>query len=196
MNDADQKKVARALALKRATNRRWYVNKRRRELAARPPDCLLSLTKTERAYLAGLLDGDGCFRIGHLNGKRRYYYTAILIGMTDRPTIEWVQSKWRSGTIKVNNHTALRRKPAGWRTQYTIYIHGARAKLLAKLLLPYLKTKKANAELIASFPADGRAGRGKPVAEDNHRRRFELFEAMRKLNRRGPRTAEQEGVLG
>ncbi len=36
----------------------------------RPPDPILSLTPEERAYLAGLIDGEGCIYVAAIGPKR------------------------------------------------------------------------------------------------------------------------------
>ena len=151
----------------------------------RAVDPLLKMTTSELAYLAGLLDGEGCFRISHVGPKRITYYPTVEIAMTDLGTIEWVQSKWKSGTVKLNNHTAIRKETA-WKKQYIVRIHGKRAHLLCTLLLPFLITKHQQATLITEFPIqDCRFGkRGIPV--EVHVKRNAAFLKMRALNRRGP----------
>lgn len=157
------------------------VVKPRRE-AARPPDALLSIPAIDLAYMAGLIDGEGCIRIGHVGPKKRTYYPTVEIGMTHRETIEWIQSLWLSGSIKINNHSALRSRGPNWKTQWIVRIHGKRAKLLCELLLPFLRTKRQQAELVCQFPCDVRDGGITPAIDAC---RNDLFDKMRLLNRRG-----------
>jgi hypothetical protein len=156
-------------------------------------DCLLKLSQTELAYMAGLIDGDGCIRIGHVGPLKRTYYATVEIGMTDLPTIEWVQKCWQSGTIKLNNHTAMRSRSPGWKSQWIVRIHGKRAQLLCRLLLPYLRTKKANAKLVIAFPCDARST---GITRAIKAKRLRLFLRMRSLNKRGPNGSDQHRMDG
>lgn len=159
-----------------------YIRARAKVLAARPPDPILGISATDLAYIAGLLDGDGWFRVTKVGGRSRYFYPEIGIAMTYRPVIEWLQGKLSCGSIKLNNHT---RVSDGWKPQVGIKIHGARARLLASKLLPYLRVKREHASILSEFPAEGRTGPGKPVADDIVAARKEAFERMKALNRRG-----------
>lgn len=159
-----------------------YIRARAKVLAARPPDPILSFSKTDLAYIAGLLDGDGWFRVTKVGGHSRYFYPEIGVAMTYRPVIEWLQEKLSCGSIKVNNHT---RVSEGWKPQVGIKLHGGRAQLLARHLLPYLRVKHEHAQIIATFPAEGRTGPGKPVADDIVAARKAAFEQMKALNHRG-----------
>lgn len=77
--------------------------------------------------------------------------------------------------------------------QYILHVHGKRAKLLCELLLPYLRVKRQQAELIVRFPCDRRAGGGVRLGPDIIALRQSLRDAMTVLNRRGPEREADHG---
>lgn len=153
--------------------------------AARPPDPILSLTREELAYIAGLIDGEGCIRIGHVGPKKRTLYLTLAVGMTHRGVIEWLRDKLSTGTIKVNNHTKIRENPR-WRVQHLVRLHGKRAQLLCQALLPFMIVKKPHAEIALQFPCDCRSGPLVQLDPDVRRLRAGLAARMKVLNARGP----------
>lgn len=159
----------------------YYRVTRPQRQSQKPPDHLLKMTSEELAYMAGLIDGEGCLRIAHIGPRKKTYYPMVCIAMTHRETIEWVAQKWKAGSIKRNNHTATNN--GAWRVQWVVRIHGMRAQLLCRLLLPYLITKRENAQLIIEFPGDCRRG---GITDDIQKIRRAAFLRMKDLNRRGP----------
>ena len=153
--------------------------------AAKPADPISLLTREERAYIAGLVDGDGCLRIAFVGPRKQYQYPMFLIGMTHEGVLLWLRSKLETGTLKLNNHTSLKRNPR-WKPQWTVRLHGRRAQLLCQALLPYLKVKREQAECIIEFPVEGRSGPGRSLLPEMAEHRRVLFERMRLLNKRGP----------
>lgn len=162
-----------------------YQRAKSRRLASVPADPITFLTAEERAYIAGLTDGDGCFRISYVGPKRQYFYPMFMIGMTHEPVILWLRDKLSMGTVKLNNHTAMNRDP-NWKPQWIVRLYGKRTKLLCAALLPYLIVKKEQAECILAFPVEGRRGPGQPLPAGMAEERRRLAERMTILNRRGP----------
>ena len=151
------------------------------------PDIITTLSKTTLAYLAGLTDGDGTIFVTHTN-RLRTYYPAVVWAMIHRETIDTVASLLDGTTVVLNNHTNLRRCASGWggsrvRPQYRTSVTGKRAVLLCAQMLPYLITKRAQAELVAQFPADGRRAPGLRLADGVIEQRLELAERLTLLNR-------------
>lgn len=111
-------------------------------------DAINKLSETQKAYLAGLIDGEGCFGIAHI-GKSNTYVPKIGIQMTDETVIMWVRDITNSSCRSSMRFDKESNK--NWRTQYLVRFSGKRAILLSKLLLPYLITKKKQAELLVEF---------------------------------------------
>ena len=99
----------------------YLRNKAKRPIP--PEDPINRLSELDRAYIAGLIDGEGCIRIGRVGPERITFYPSISIGMTNREVIEWLQDRIHSGSIKLNNPTACRRNPK-WKPQHLIRLNG------------------------------------------------------------------------
>jgi len=154
-----------------------------------PADPIEMLSDIDRAYIAGLVDGEGCLRIGRVGGpkpsRKAYYYPIFLLGMSDEAVILWLRGKLSSGTVKLNNHTALRRNPR-WKPQWQVRLYGKRTQTLCKVLLPYLKVKQAQARVVLEFPCENRMGPGSRLPQDVKEIRQHFYDVMSNLNKRGP----------
>lgn len=111
------------------------------------------------AYIAGLMDGEGCFRLDRFKTLRSpigYQYRPIVeIAMCDRETIEFVARA-------TDRH--IQQKPIkSGRTVYLLVWRNNPACELIRILLPYLRGKKEQAELCLRYqeitPGRGRTYR-------------------------------------
>lgn len=117
-----------------------------------------AMTDTDCAYLAGIIDGEGSIFIAHQlpctrkGGKRRMdcHTLTLAIGMTDKPTIDWIISKigarMRNMTFGQRNGLAHIRTPA-----YLIRCCSQHCVEVLQKTLPYLICKRAEAELGIEF---------------------------------------------
>jgi len=109
------------------------------------------LTETEKAYLAGFFDGEGCINIGRHTptGCRTVsHFLQVIIGQCDREFL----SKWqhRVGIGKIYEDKGVGKIPKIKRSWHW-RIHGAAAEQLLILLLPYLDIKHEEAEIALRF---------------------------------------------
>lgn len=101
------------------------------------------LSDVEIAWLAGLLEGEGCFRVANspkrlASGRR----PVLVVGlkMTDEDVVERAVKLWPVAgriTIEENNH-----KPR-WAKTYKATWHGQRAEDLMVLVLPYMGQRRS-----------------------------------------------------
>ena len=92
------------------------------------------MSNIESAYMAGLVDGEGCISSYKTRGYGPYY--AVRIAMTDEKTIRWVADIFDASVCKQKQH-GLGRKPI-----YKVAILGANAHQLLKQIRPYMITKR------------------------------------------------------
>lgn len=187
LSAANSPKQATASRQREAARLRYQRRKAAKE-ALRPPDPLLALSDLELAYIAGLIDGEGCLRIGLTSCKRSYFPT-ISVTMTHLGVIDWLRQKWNGHAIQHQKYT----KPAWagkWKEQHMTVLNGKRAQLLCRLLLPYLRVKEPQARIILGFPAEDRRGPGARLDPSIQARRSEAYHIMKTLNRRGPAPEE------
>lgn len=131
-------------------------------------------TDLETAWLAGFLDGEGCFTF-FANGGRRPR-PAITVTNTHRPALDRVAGMFGTGVwVQRNQKTGHR-----WATAYQTQVHQTDVLTLAtRRLLPYLVIKGPAAALTLEY-LDKRDAL--TPAE-----RATFVERSRALNRRGPR---------
>lgn len=171
---------------KRQSDCARYLRLRTERDATRPQDLIDLLCETELAYLAGLTDGDGSIYVTRTN-RLRTVYPAVTWAMTDRPTIDWVTSKIGGRVVVMNNHTNLREGKTTWgrstfKPQWRAQVAGSRARRLCERMLPYLVTKRAQAELVVQFPCDERRAPGIRLSDEIRATRIELGERISALN--------------
>ena len=140
-------------------------------------------------YLAGLLDADGCIGVNAgtdpRNGRRRYT-TRVFVSNADKGLMNWLVAEF-GGNINISNQNA----PSNHRTMYRWVLHGTRAGPILFQVLPYLRIKAQQAELVLRFihtlnPAiKGKGGRTKKLSEDTLKLREHLVTQLKRMNKRG-----------
>lgn len=116
----------------------------------------IKVDDTELAYFAGFLDGEGTFLIHRAHD--RYYKSRISCGNTYLMVLERLKRIFGGSIIK--RPIQPNRKPF-----FVWYVDGHRASDVAKQLLPFLREKKLQAEIIIDYEAS-RYRRGKSRIKD------------------------------
>ena len=103
--------------------------------------------------------------------------------------IGWLAEKWGVTVSK-----APRRDPR-YKPQVFVRLSGERVRLLCERLLPYLKVKRRQAELIQTFPLEARLGRGvRIVGTGINEVRFALRDQINGLNHTPRNPTYRRGV--
>ena len=105
------------------------------------------MNETDKAYLAGIIDGEGSIMLSKYH-KSEYPSPCISISSTDIELLEWVKFKIGSGRInKKKNYNFDKHK-----TSYTYSVYYDAAIEVMTMIEPYLviKKKKARANHIIS----------------------------------------------
>lgn len=133
-----------------------------------------AMSETDLAYLAGLIDGEGCFQIHRKPGKYKDSFTGkLVIGMSG-PTIPTLHKRLKIGTVYF-------RKPQkeGWKGTYMWTLGKTELEPILPRLIPYLVGKQLQASTVLElFKTQSVYTRGETDCAW-------LLEAMRKLNKRG-----------
>lgn len=151
-------------------------------------------TIVEKAYLAGLIDGEGCVGATQLKDKRPGRGAGVMftvfVSMCDRECVDLLQEIY-GGSIRIRDP-----KKARHRLVYTWQGYGEIGAVLLRDTLPYLRLKKGQAEAYiaarASFtggPKKGIQGSVQPTSEDISLR-MECFSRIRELNGRRGRAVQ------
>ncbi|MCA1841303.1 MAG: hypothetical protein LC723_13435 [Actinobacteria bacterium] len=142
----------------------------------------MTLTETDKAYLAGLFDGEGC--VGYYNrGITKgvaYHSASVSICMTDLRPIQWVLDVVGYGAISFSEKPESRRKVCSWQLTNQKQIR----ELLAALR-PYLKLKAEQVDvLLALYEVEDQLPKGPgSVTPEVVTRRQEVVAAMKSMKR-------------
>lgn len=141
---------------------------------------------TEAAWLAGIIDGEGCITITRQKpgsgGRKNWSYRLYLkVTMGDEATIRRILAIAGCGTV-----TVQKPKPGkGWNIAFTWWASSREALSILARTRPHLVTKSQEADIAAEWgrlplaPRGGRSG-GKPVPPELLKARHNLFLRLRK----------------
>ena len=105
------------------------------------------MRKTDLAYTAGIIDGEGCIGIykhPSQSSKDKIRYTlTITVAMTNEWTIQWLRFAY-GGSVK-SQQRPLRKRVWIWT------VEAQQALVFLKLISPYLHLKHPQAELAIKF---------------------------------------------
>ncbi len=137
----------------------------------------LILTDSQRGYLAGLFDGEGCVTIArrhqHRSGAFAMTLEALLV-MDDEKTIRYVHETTGLGTVTVDHRVDAAGTTSGYRWATT----SGSASLFLQALRPLLLTKADEADVAIEFASLLTGGR---VSREVWTRRNTLYQDLRAL---------------
>lgn len=138
------------------------------------------IKKADAAYIAGLMDGEGCFYVERFATKRSpigfQYRIIATVTMCDKATIEFV--------CKVTGkHFRVRKPLPSGRTAYTIDWRNSIAYDFIKAIRPFLHGKKEQADVCLLFNKTLAPGRGKTYTEAHAAKCEFLRDKLKKLKR-------------
>jgi|SRR5579871_467146 hypothetical protein len=112
---------------------------------------LSKLNPVDLAYLAGIVDGEGCISINRQKQKdyKKHPYAyrgTINVHMTSESTIRWIHKTVKLGSVCFKPVHKKNHKNA-----WTWAVWSKQAALLIVQLLPYLKLKKKQGKLLLKF---------------------------------------------
>lgn len=142
-------------------------------------------TEAQKAYTAGLIDGEGCIDIG-INkslynrglAKNPQYIVRVTIHMTDVAPLEYLQSIFGGSVIK-RNRTAKSYKPH-WKDSYDWKIASKSATDLLAEIEPYLINKREQALVALEFTPNVC---GVKLTSEDHSKRSSLRDKLKALKR-------------
>ncbi len=118
--------------------------------------------KTLLAYVAGIVDGEGCVGLYH-NGQKQYSRVVrVVVANTNEWLIRFLQMQFK-GSIYVRKRTF---KHPNWNDYWVWEIRSRQASAFLKLILPYLQLKRPQAELAIAYQNRHKVG-GLPRTQNN-----------------------------
>lgn len=146
------------------------------------------LTETQKAYLAGFFDGEGCIHIGtyppgiySASTISPFHQLSVTLGNTNRTILEHICTLLSAGNIQ-----SSKGKNSKTRMYYQWRIYGTKAMEFLELLKPYFILKKEEAVLAIEFQSGKRnpPGGHKPLSPEIIQKRTELAERLKLLKGR------------
>jgi hypothetical protein len=103
--------------------------------------------ETDKAYVAGIFDGEGCITVSRVTDNSRVYRAQIRVAMTDEDTILWLQSVFGGCKSRTQRNVLPNTKP-----MHIWALHNSRMIVaFLEAILPYLRLKRRRAELTISL---------------------------------------------
>lgn len=165
------------------------MRKRRSDYYKRPSNYIpKQYEPTVLAYMAGIVDGEGCLYIGQVrrnkSGEIKCHHIGCLkIDSADKVLIDWLLDTF-SGTNSARNRWTSKRKYK--RTIHTWVATGDRLLDLCEQILPYLTIKKRHCENMIRFRKTfkQKLGGNTPVPKEIFEEREACLKISRNLNSR------------
>lgn len=148
------------------------------------------------AYVAGLIDGEGCIYLAVKQGKKKYYSARVDVGMTHKALsiLEGLQNMYQ-GRLRL-----FRPQTEKWEAAYSWSVFGQEAVAFLRMIHPFLILKKEQASIVLRIydllATAERNHNGTPKWTPVIRRQAEAARVyIQALNRKGPsdKTLVQDG---
>ena len=137
---------------------------------------------TELAYLAGIIDGEGCFFIGQMPYKdKKHWHVFIKITSCDVCLIDWLKEHFTGCSERRNRWTS---KKAFYRPVYSWTMGGETLDYFLPLLEPYFIIKKEHCIVMKEIRKTFNKGNPVKLTSNVLEKRITLLKEMRKLNSR------------
>ena len=148
-----------------------------------------SASAKELAYIAGFLDGEGCFSLvpRKKGGKVNGYFVRVNVVNTNRAIIVWMRE------IFGGNLYMRKRQKKNHKVAWSLTLSEVQAGALLRRVLPYLRVKQQQAKLLLAYRESVVAcyhypdRLGLPVRIQTERDR--MYREIRRLNRKGIQAA-------
>lgn len=140
------------------------------------------MRKADLAYVAGIIDGEGTICIHQDKAKSGKVYLQLRVDVTN--TNEWL-IQWLK--FALGGHTDVSRRAKigkNWKPSWRWSVSANQASAFLKLIYPYLRLKKPQAELAIKFQ-EGRKGRGHFLTDSERAINEAQRILMSSLNKKG-----------
>lgn len=153
------------------------------------------ITDEQAAYIAGLIDGEGCIKITKERRKKAHWsdtYTyAVTVCNSNLEILQWLRQVTGFGRISPKSQ----KKDRNWKQTYDWELLHGEIPIFLNRISKYLRVKLTQAELVLEYIRDCEFGAGSGIVSDSISiRREVIYGEMRLLNARGPIIYEKETI--
>jgi len=140
-----------------------------------------ALTETQKAYLAGLLDGEGCVGIQKKrSSSKRHEYdfdTRVIITNSNYSAICWIKEVTGLGCA----YQYKRSSNIKWNVVHRWVVVSRNAREFLNAIYPYLIIKKEITDLCLTFPFNNHKHR----SDERYEEQIAYFQTVKDKNKRG-----------
>jgi len=141
-----------------------------------------TLTDVEFAYMAGIIDGEGClsiFKLGkdYKTRQRDYLAAKLTITNTSLVLLDWIVERFGG---KIGTRTKIKNR----KTCYYWHAHGDRLDFILEHCTPFLTEKKNRGEVLKEFRKtfDKKRWVSKPTPSEIHDLRLSFKNKLHEYN--------------
>jgi hypothetical protein len=143
-------------------------------------------SKTETAYIAGIIDGEGCIGIYRSSSHDRTFFLQITIVNTNITLLEWMKKKFGCGYLTSQSKSKAHPKN---KQSYSLEVSRMKAYEILLRVFPYLIVKKPQANLGIEFKKwqNGRkpTGEYRPYTKQDNKMGDSFIAKSHILNKKG-----------
>lgn len=147
------------------------------------------------AYLAGLIDGEGCVTLHQHTPSSNNMTTELQVSNTNKKLMLWLVENFPEGSL-TPVPLSSRGKERDWAQGYRWSLRGQKSLPLLRAVLPYLVIKKRQMELLIEFLSpDLCPGKGVKYTDHQINERVRILNEVRRLNQlnRGTNSERESG---
>jgi|KBSSwiStaDraftv2_1062776.scaffolds.fasta_scaffold18760_3 hypothetical protein len=135
--------------------------------------------KTDLAWVAGLIDGEGCLHAGRNNGNNgRYLGLHLTVQMCDRRAVKNIHRIAAIGTVRLLKPSGPTRRPL-WKWCSS----SQQAATFLEAILPYMVTKKPQAVLFIRLAREQKGKLNQRLTEQRTKFQDRLIKRIKDLKR-------------
>jgi hypothetical protein len=144
------------------------------------------MKETEKAYIAGLIDGEGTISISHNNSQGSDAYSIVLrIYNSDKRMIDWVENVTGYGNVREEKMRKDNWNRPNIKPMYKWAIYANNIRKLLPEIEKYLVIKKEQSQIMQEFLDLTNHFKGKHLTDEHRNNKRELCIRMMRLNQRG-----------
>ena len=154
----------------------------------------MELLETEKAYIAGIIDGEGCIYIDKFIDKRTKKYTYCLrmkVSMTCLKTVTWLRNTVLK-EYKCNLHVAKGKKFERCKQGYVFAFSTRDLPRFCEAIYPYMITKKERCKLAMEYAQthfmnnrSGRTGTFLAIPDHLREKKEDIYKKIKHFNQNG-----------
>ena len=133
------------------------------------------------AYVAGIMDGEGCFSV-YLNKPLNRYLMTIDIYNSCTELLKWLSENFPGESREIK--APSKKKHTNWKPQYIWRSNNSQTLQFLRDILPFLIVKKKQCELAIKF-RESFGRNGQILSPETRELRRLVYEEMKVLNQRG-----------